>query len=129
MKKTALTLVAMAFGTCVAFAQTAPEPQEKPAVNTEESVTVDKMSNTAVEAGRREVKIEELPANVQKTLKGEEFKTLTIVTIAEVQAQDAKQYEVSLANDAASEASVIVLIDEKGKVVSKNDATTEKIEE
>ena len=135
MKKTALTFVALAFGMGVAFAQTTPQTEDKPAVNTEESLTIDKMSNKVEEAARRAIKVEELPAAIQETLKSDDFKDFKVVAVAEVQAQAAapeaaaKQYEVALAQNDATEASIIVLFDEKGQVVSASEPATEKIEE
>ena len=134
MKKTALTLVAFAFGSCVAFAQTAPQTEDKPAVNTEETVTTDKMSDRPAEAGLRAMKLEELPATIQKSLKGADFKDLKIVAIAEVQGQEGAQaagkfYQVALAKNEADQPSLIVLFDEKGKAVAQKDMAAEKQEE
>lgn len=135
MKKTALTFVALAFGMGVAFAQTTPQTEDQPTVNTEESITTDKMSNNLEEAGRRAIQVEELPAAIQEALKSDDFKDFKVVAVAEVQAQAdapeaaAKQYEVALAQNEATEPSVLVLFDEKGQVVSASEPSTEKIEE
>lgn len=136
MKKTALTLVALAFGSCVAFAQTTPQTEE-PAVNTEnteEPVATDKMSDTPaeVENGLRPMEVEELPAAVQESLKGEEFNTYTVVAVAEVVGQEgakAKYYQAALAQNEATEPSLIVLFDEKGKAVAQKETAPEKQEE
>ncbi|WP_224994270.1 hypothetical protein [Cesiribacter sp. SM1] len=134
MKKTFLTFVALAFGMGVTFAQTAPQTEETAAA-TEQSITVDKMSNKPEEAGRRTLKVEELPAAVQQNLKGDEFKALKIVSITEVQPQEgsqaaAVQYEVAFAGDAAAtEPTLVVFFDEKGNVASKNEAAATKQEE
>ena len=134
MKKTALTFVALAFGTCVAFAQTTPQPEEKPAVNTEETVTTDKMSNTSEEVGLRAIKVEELPAAVQKSLQGADFKDMKVVAVAEVQGEQGAQaagkfFQVALAQAEGAEPSLIVLFDEKGKAVAQKETAAEKIEE
>ena len=88
MKKTFLTFVAVAFASCVAFAQTTPvqEDQQK-TNNTEETVTMDRMSDKPEEvmAGRRTIKVEELPAAVQSSLKEGEFKKWKVVSVSEVQ--------------------------------------------
>lgn len=130
MKKTALTLVAMAFGSCVAFAQTEPQAEETLTTDTEQTLEVDKMSNTPDEAGRRAIKVEELPAAVQEQLQSEEFAALTVVTVTEVQpeagAEDAAvQYEVALqdsAAEAAAEPSLVVTFDEEGQLVSREES-------
>jgi hypothetical protein len=131
MKKTALTLVALAFGSCVAFAQTTPQTEE-PAVNTEESVATDKMSNTEAEAGLRAVEVDQLPAAVQESLGGEAFKTYKVVAAAEVQGQEGAQagkfYQVALAEGEATEPSLIVLFNEEGEAVAQEEATPEKQE-
>jgi hypothetical protein len=134
MKKTVLTFVAVAFGMSVAIAQTTPETDQQQ--NTEQSISVDKMSNTSEEAGRRTIKVEELPQAVQTNLKSDEFKDFTVVSVTEVQpeagATAAVQYEVALAEGAdagVAAPSVLVLFDEKGKVVSQKDPSALKGEE
>ena len=132
MKKTFLTFVALAFGMGVAFAQTAPQTEEKPAVNTEESITTDKMSDKPAEAGLREMKVEELPAAVQASLKGDQFKDFKVIAVAEVQGQDAaagKFYQAALAQNDATEPSLIVLFNEKGKAVAQKETAAPKQEE
>lgn len=133
MKKTALTFVALAFGMGVAFAQTTPQTEDKPAVNTEESITTDKMSDKPAEAGLRAIEVEELPAAVQESLKSDEFKDYTVVAVAEVQGQEGaaagKFYQAALAQNEATEASLIVLFDEKGKAVAQKETAAPKQEE
>ena len=132
MKKTALTFVAIAFGSCVAFAQTAPQTEDKPAVNTEETITTDKMSAKPEEAGLRTITIEELPASVQEALKGADFNTYKVLAVAEVQGQDAaagKFYQAALAQNDATEASLIVLFNEEGKAVGRKETAAPKQEE
>lgn len=87
MKKTALTFVAMAFGTCVAFAQTNPT-QEDQTINTEETITTDQMSDAPEDemAGRRVLQVEELPEAVQASLQSSDFKDWEIVSVTEMQA-------------------------------------------
>lgn len=130
MKKSALTLVAFAFGIGVSFAQTAPQTEDKPAVNTEETVTTDNMSNTEAATSLKSIQIEELPAAVQETLKGDQFKDYQVVSVAEVQGQEdaaaGKFYQAALAQNGATEPSLIVLFDEKGKAIAQEEATTEK---
>lgn len=132
MKKTALTLVAIAFGSCVAFAQTAPQTEDKPAVNTEESITTDKMSNESAEVGLRTITVEELPVAVQESLQGDEFKAMTVVAVAQVEGQEGATttfYQVGLAEDeAATEPSLIVLFNDKGKAVAQKEAAAPKEE-
>ncbi|WP_224998816.1 hypothetical protein [Cesiribacter sp. SM1] len=135
MKKTVLTFVAVAFGMSVAVAQTTPQTDQQQ--NTEQSISVDKMSDKPEEAGRRTIKVEELPQAVQANLKSDEFKAYKVVSVTEVKpeagaATAAVQYEVALADgaDAAAAApSVLVLFDEKGKVVSQKNPSTLKGEE
>lgn len=136
MKKTVLTFVAVAFGSCVAFAQTTPPTDEATTADTEQTLVIDKMSNKPEEAGRRAIKVEELPEAVQLQLQGDEFKTFTIITVTEVQAAaDAQpaavQYEVALTESAAAttEPSLVVLFDEKGQLLGHKEAASEKIEE
>ncbi len=133
MKKTALTIVAIAFGMGVTFAQTAPQTEEKPAVNTEDSITTDKMSDKPAENGLRTIEVEELPAAVQEALKGDEFKTYTVVAVAEVAGQEGsaagKFYQAALAENEATQASLIVLFNEKGKAVAQKPIEVEKQEE
>ncbi len=88
MKKTALTFVAVAFGTCVAFAQTTP-PQEDQTTNTEQTtITTDKMSDAPADemAGRRVLQVEELPEAVQRSLQSGDFKDWKVVSVTELQA-------------------------------------------
>lgn len=130
MKKTALTLVALAFGSCVAFAQTTPQTED-PAVNTEESVETDKMSDRPAEAetGLKTIAVEELPAAVQESLKGDEFKDLTVVAVAEVQQQDAaagKFYQAALAPAEGQQPSLIVLFNEQGEAVAQKETEAEQ---
>ena len=130
MKKTFLTFVAIAFGMGVAFAQTTPQTEKEPAVNTEETITTDKMSDKPAEAGLREMKVEELPAAVQETLKGAEFNTYTVLAAAEVEGQEGKKYyQAALAQNEATEPSLIVLFDEKGKAVAQKETAAPKQEE
>lgn len=87
MKKTALTFVAMAFGTCVAFAQTNPT-QEDQTTNTEQTITTDNMSDAPEDemAGRRVLQVEELPEAVRASLESSEFKDWEVVSVTELQA-------------------------------------------
>lgn len=134
MKKTALTLVAVAFGSCVAFAQTTPQTDETVTTDTEQTLTIDRMSDTPAEAGRRDIKVEELPAAVQEQLASGEFASLQVVTVAEVQPQaddetGAVQYEVALQDntaDAAAEPSLVVYFDEQGQLLSSNQPAVEE---
>jgi hypothetical protein len=128
MKKTTLTLVALAFGSCVAFAQTTPQTDEQPAVNTEESVTTDKMSNPEAENGLRPMEVEELPAAVQESLKGDEFKDYKVLAVAEVVGQEttSKFYQAALAQGEATEPSMIVLFNEKGKAVAQKETAKQE---
>lgn len=132
MKKTALTLVALAFGSCVAFAQTTPQTED-PAVTEEtvESVETDKMSDRPAEAGLKTIAVEELPAAVQESLKGDEFKDLTVVAVAEVQQQDAaagKFYQAALAPAEGQQPSLIVLFNEQGEAVAQKETEVEEQE-
>lgn len=133
MKKTALTLVALAFGSCVAFAQTTPQTED-PAVDTQEtveSVETDKMSDRPAEAGLKTIAVEELPAAVQESLKGDEFKDLTVVAVAEVQQQDAaagKFYQAALAPAEGQQPSLIVLFNEQGEAVAQKETEVEEQE-
>ena len=134
MKKTALTFVAVAFGMTVSFAQTAPQADETTPATTE--LTMDKMSNTPDEAGRRTIKVEELPQAVQEQLKSGEFAALTVVTVTEVQPvapaeAGVVQYEVALLDseaEAAAEPSLVVLFDEEGQLLSRKEAAAEELE-
>lgn len=129
MKKTALTLVALAFGSCVAFAQTTPQTDEQPAVNTEESVTTDKMSNTEAVNGLRPMEVEELPEAVQESLKGEEWKDYKVLAVAEVVGQEgaaSKFYQAALAQGEATEPSMIVLFNDKGKAVAQKETAKQE---
>ncbi|AHM62748.1 hypothetical protein D770_22505 [Flammeovirgaceae bacterium 311] len=119
----------------VTFAQTTPETD--PQQNTEQSITVDPMSNRTEDAGRRSIQVEELPEAVQTNLQSDEFKNFSVVTVTEIQpvegaAVTAVQYEVALAEGAAvatAEPTVIVLFDENGKVVSQGEPAEQKEEE
>lgn len=98
MKKTLLTFVAVAFGSCVAFAQTTPvegEQTDNTDTNTEQSITIDRMSDSPeeAEAGRRVINIEELPESVQRSLKAGEFKDWQVVAVTELQANAHGQKE------------------------------------
>ena len=136
MKKTALTFVAVAFGTCVAFAQTTPQKEEQKD-NTEQSLTIDKLSDKPEEAGRRQMKVEELPAAIQTSLKSDEFKNFKVLSITEVQPQaDAEpaviQYEVAMlenTSEAVDVPSLVVLFDEKGKMLARTQPADKKNEE
>lgn len=108
MKKTVLTFAAIAFGMGVTFAQTTPVTKEgekkSTPVTTEQILIIDKVADQPAEevAGRRELKVDELPAAVQKALKDGEFKTWKVVTAAELQgnAQNpAVTYEVALISE------------------------------
>lgn len=137
MKKTALTFVAVAFGTCVAFAQTAPQTEDQKNTNTEQSVQTDKMSDKSEEADRRAMKVEELPAAVQTNLKGEEFKNFKILSVTEVKPKAgaeaaAVQYEIAMLENTAEVVdvpSLVVLFDEKGTLVARTQAADKKNEE
>lgn len=135
MRKTALTLVAVAFGMGVAFAQTTPQTDQDQ--NTEQSVTVDRMSDTPSEEGRS-ILVEELPAELQENLKGEAFKEYTVISVAEMQPQAgaaptaAVQYQVALVEKTAADASqptLLVLFDEQGQEVSRQNPADAKQEE
>ncbi|AHM62270.1 hypothetical protein D770_20105 [Flammeovirgaceae bacterium 311] len=133
MKKTFLTFVAVAFGMGVAFAQTTPQTEDKPAVNTEEAVTTDKMSNTEAESGLRTIEVEDLPEAVQASLKGDEFKDFTVLAVAEVQSQEGAQsatkyYQAALAQGDATQPSLIVLFNEEGKAVAQKDTSADQQE-
>ena len=138
MKKTALTFVAVAFGTCVAFAQTTPQTEEQKD-KTEQTLTIDKMSNKPEEAGKRIIKVEELPAAVQANLKSGEFKDFKLTSVAEIQPEAesaqpaAVKYEVTFLDNApaaVADPKVIVLFDENGKVLSsRREAANNKQEE
>ena len=134
MKKTFLTFVAVAFGMGVAFAQTTPQTEEKPAADTEQTLTIDKMSDKPAEAASRNMKIEELPAAVQKNLIDGEFKGYKVVSVAEVEGQEGaqaagKQYQLAMAEDAAAtEATLVVLFDENGNIVSRTKSSA-KVED
>ena len=132
MKKTFLTFVAVAFGMGVAFAQTTPQVEKQDAAKTE--LTIDRMSNKTEEASRRAMKVEELPTAVQTNLKGDEFKTFKVVSITEVKPQAGAQpavvqYEIAFVDNAApaaTEPTLVVLFDEKGKVTSRQEGTAEE---
>ncbi|WP_224994398.1 hypothetical protein [Cesiribacter sp. SM1] len=134
MKKTALTFVAVAFGMGVAFAQTTPQTDQQQ--NTGQSISVDKMSDKPAEA--RSMKVEELPAEVQANLKGDAFKDFTVISVAEVQSQAqtgtpaAAQYQIAMVEKSAAgatEPTLVVLFDEKGKEVSRQTPAAMKQEE
>lgn len=135
MKKTVLTFVAVAFGMGVAFAQTTPQTEEKkPAVNTEESITTDKMSNTPAQPGLREMEVTDLPEAVQESLKSDEFKAYTVLAVAEVESQPGtpsttKYYQAALGESETAQPSLIVLFDDKGKAVAQKATEAEKQEE
>ncbi|AHM62076.1 hypothetical protein D770_19125 [Flammeovirgaceae bacterium 311] len=99
MKKTLLTFVAVAFGSCVAFAQTTPVEGEQTNTDTEQSITIDRMSDSPenAEAGRRVINIEELPESVQRSLKSGEFKDWQVVAVTELQA-NANSQKQNLSN-------------------------------
>ncbi|EMR03519.1 hypothetical protein [Cesiribacter andamanensis] len=83
MKKTALTFVAVAFGTCVAFAQTTPV-EEKKTTETQQGVTIDRMSNESEEdamMGRRVIQKEQLPAAILEKLEADEFEDWKIASV------------------------------------------------
>lgn len=135
MKKTLLTLVAMAFGSCVAYAQTTPQAEE-PAVSTEQSIETDNMSNNSAEAGSLTLTVEELPEPIQEALKREEFTNYTVLTVKEIQPKaDVQpavvQYEVALQDNAAqatAEPSLVILFDDQGRMASRSDASSNKEE-
>jgi hypothetical protein len=133
MKKTALTFVAIAFGMGVSFAQTTPQTEDKPAVNTEESITTDKMSDKPAQPGLRDMEVADLPAAVQESLKSDEFKAYTVLAVAEVEQDDAtatsKYYQAALGESETAQPSLIVLFDEKGKAVAQKATEPEKQEE
>lgn len=137
MKKIALTFVAVAFGSCIAFAQTNPETEETKTVNTEESLTIDRLSDKPEEAGRRMMNIEELPEAVQQALKDGEFKGWQVVSVTEVQAQDDKENlsntEVATETDAPATAAVqyeVALVSEDMQdEIEDSQAATEEVKE
>jgi hypothetical protein len=106
MKKIILTFVAVAFGSCVAFAQTTPVEEDQ-TTNTEQSITVDKMSDTPAdaEAGRRIIKVEELPEAVQRSLKSGEFKAWKVVAVTELQSTPGTQIQTDNMSNVEGEAS------------------------
>jgi hypothetical protein len=85
MKKLALTFVAVAFGSCVAFAQTNPteEPQTDP--QTEQGVTIDRMSDRPEAEedmlGRRIIQKEQLPAAILNKLNEDEFRDWKVAQV------------------------------------------------
>ncbi|WP_224999552.1 hypothetical protein [Cesiribacter sp. SM1] len=105
MKKTVLTFVAVAFGSCVAFAQTTPVEgdQTTNTEQTEQSITVDKMSDSPAEAGRRAIKVEELPEAVQRSLKSGEFKEWKVVTVTELQSTPGTQLQTDNMSNTGTE--------------------------
>lgn len=132
MKKTALTFVAVAFGTCVAFAQTTPQ-NEKQETKAAQTLTLDKMSDKP-QANRKSLKLEELPAAVQANLKADEFKNFKILTVTEVQGGDATkpemvQYEIGMLESTAEVVdvpSLLVLFDDKGKLLASTKVPAQK---
>lgn len=109
MKKTVLTFAFVAFGMSVAIAQTTPAKEEQK-VESEQSITLDKMSAQPAEevAGGREIKEEELPLAVQRSIKEGEFKAWKIVAVRELQANNTgemnKENAVQVEEQAAVEA-------------------------
>lgn len=134
MKKTVLTLVAVAFGMSVAFAQTSPQ-KEVEKDKAEQSLTLDKMSDKPQEVARRSMKVEELPAAIQTNLKSDEFKNYKILTVTELQSvADAQrpvvQYEIALLEPTAEIVdvpSLVVLFDERGKLLTRTEAAPKNL--
>lgn len=130
MKKIALTLVALAFGSCVGFAQSAPQKDTEDSFHT---LTIDRMSNQIAEDdedGRTQISIYELPETVQEQLKYSELAGHTIVSVTEVQplAEGAPmQYELVLLEETENtkaEPALVVLFDEFGELLSQKEEST-----
>jgi hypothetical protein len=124
MKKTALTLVALAFGMGVSFAQTNPQTEE-PATETEQSVEKENLSNEQPAApGLKTITIGELPLQVQDALNNEEFGEYTVVAVAEVPKQEGattQYYQAALAPEEGAKPTLIVLFNDKGKAVARKE--------
>ena len=90
------------------------------------------MSNESAEVGLRTITVEELPVAVQESLQGDEFKAMTVVAVAQVEGQEGATttfYQVGLAEDeAATEPSLIVLFNDKGKAVAQKETDAPKQE-
>jgi hypothetical protein len=136
MKKTALTFVALAFGMGVSFAQTTPQQEEQEPVSTEQTLTIDRLSNTLEEAERRSIAVEDLPEAVQEQLVNGEFSNFTILSAAQLQpVADAQVpgllYEIAFADaeaEVAGQPGLLVYFDEEGNVVSRLQANEEEQE-
>lgn len=134
MKKFALTFVAVAFGSCVAFAQTTPQADIASTENTVHTLTIDKMSNTAEErvekADRRALSVYELPEMVLEQLKYSELSGHTVLSVMEVQPLSGDdvslQYELLLqdgSTQTTAEPRLLVRFDEYGELVSQKEVS------
>lgn len=127
MKKTVLTLVALAFGMGVSFAQTNPQTEE-PATETEQSVEKENMSNEQPAApGLKTITLDQLPLEVQDALNSEEFAEFSVVAVAEVPKQEGstmQYYQAALAPEEGAKPSLIVLFNDKGKAVARKELNT-----
>ena len=132
MKKIALTFVALAFGSCVAFAQSTPQASVASTENTVHTLTLDKMSNRVEEraekADRRALSVYELPEMVLEQLKYSELAGHTVISVMEVQPLSGDdvslQYELLLQDgptQTSAEPRLLVRFDEYGELVSRKE--------
>lgn len=140
MKKIALTLIAVAFGSSIALAQSTPEQGLASIEKTPHTRTLVKMSDRVEEkAERRTISIYELPETVQDQLKHSALAGHTIVSMTEVQApyddEAPLQYELVLQEDAGqtlTEPGLVVRYDQYGELLSQQEISAtamKKIEE
>ncbi|WP_224994457.1 hypothetical protein [Cesiribacter sp. SM1] len=123
MKKIALTLVAVAFGMGVGFAQTTPQKDLASTENTVHTLTFDNMVDRLEDGERRTISVYNLPETVMEQIKYSKLAAHTIISITEVASQSDKnslQYELVLQeseNGAADEPNLVVRYDAYGELL------------
>lgn len=136
MKKIALTFVAVAFGSAVAFAQSTGQPAIETTENSVNTLTIDRMSNRLEESpvaeeeetGRRTISEFDLPELVVAQLKYSKFAGHNIMSVTEVQPRsgddNTPQYELILQDDRLmqstaklSKPGLLIRLDQFGEIV------------
>ena len=133
MKKIALTFVAVAFGTCVSFAQSGPQTDINSTENTVHAVVMDNMSNKPQAAERRAISEHDLPETVVEQLQYSELAGHIILSVTEVHPQfgnnEPVEYELvlqdrpaqSTSNISLTEPNLLVRFDEYGEKLSQEE--------
>ena len=133
MKKIALTFVAIAFGTCVGFAQSTPQTDINSTENTVHALVVDRMSNKSQTqaAERRAISEHDLPETVVEQLQYSELAGHIILSVTEVHPEfgnnEPVEYELvlqdrpaqSTTNISLTEPNLLVRFDEYGEKLSQ----------